>query len=87
MSSIIRIGARITGRVEISRSFSYKLNVGNYESRDFFCSAKAECDAEDMAEVAADLDEFAQDQVLESVKEYRSKIERQRGPQKAVRTA
>lgn len=57
--------------VEIARSFSFKLNVGNYESRDFFCSQKAECKAED-AEVTSDrLYQFCRDQVLKAVKEYR----------------
>lgn len=55
--------------VEIARSYSYKLNCGNYESRDFFCSQKIECrlcDAERMSEV---LYQFCRTQVLKSVKE------------------
>lgn len=28
--------------VEVTRSYSRKLNLGNYESEDFFCSRKAE---------------------------------------------
>lgn len=57
-------------KVEIARSFSYKLNVGNYESRDFFCSQKAECldsEAEDLSER---LYIFCRTQVLRAVAEY-----------------
>jgi hypothetical protein len=57
-------------RVEIVRSFSYKLNCGNYESRDFFCSQKAECAAEDAAHVSEMLYQFCKSQVLASVREY-----------------
>lgn len=71
MELIIKPEVRITGRVEIVRSFSYKLNVGKYESRDFFCSQKAECAAED-AEVIGDLVyQFCKRQVFASVKQYK----------------
>jgi hypothetical protein len=57
-------------RVEVARSFSYKLNCGNYESRDFFCSQKAECNAEDAEHISAQLYQFCKSQVLASVREY-----------------
>lgn len=62
-------------RVEIARSFSYKLNVAayggaNYESRDFFASEKAECLLADAEEVSAALYHFCKSQVLKSVAEY-----------------
>ncbi len=66
-------------RVEIARSFSYKLNAGNYESRDFFCSQKAECAEEDAAEVSAALFAFCKAQVLLAVKQYMADMNRQRG--------
>jgi len=56
--------------VEVVRSFSYKLNVGNYESRDFFCSEKAQCKAEDAEHVSDLLYQFCKSQVLESVRDY-----------------
>ena len=68
-------------RVETTRSFAYKLNAGNYESRDFFCAQKSECAIEDRAEVSADLYQFCKTQVLQAVREYRADMERQRGPQ------
>lgn len=71
--------AKPVTRVEIARSFSYKLNAGNYESRDFFCSEKAECSIEDAAEVSAALFSFCRSQVLLAVKECMSEMKRQRG--------
>lgn len=57
-------------RVEIARSFSYKLNVGNYESRDFFCSQKAECLESEADDLSERLYIFCRTQVLRSVAEY-----------------
>lgn len=56
--------------VEVARSFSYKLNMGNYESRDFFCSQKAECYEKDAPELSEKLYQFCKAQVLASVREY-----------------
>lgn len=53
--------------VEVARSYSFKLNVGNYESRDFFCSQKAECRPEDADVVSAKLYEFCKAQVMKAV--------------------
>ena len=57
-------------RVEVARSFSYKLNVGNYESRDFFCSQKAECNAEDAEMTSQALHTFCRREVLRDVNTY-----------------
>jgi hypothetical protein len=66
-------------RVEIARSFSYKLNIpGAYESRDFFCSEKAECAIEDAPEVSAALFGFCRAEVLRSVGEYIKEMKQQR---------
>ena len=62
----------ITGRVEITRSFSYKLNVGNYESRDFFASQRVECDAVDAVAIGEKVYQFCKHQVMQSVAEYLS---------------
>lgn len=61
---------KISGRVSIARSFTYKHNAGNYESRDFFCSQSAECDAEDAAAVSAKLYEFCKRQVMIAVQDW-----------------
>ncbi len=59
------------GLVEVTRSFSYKLNAGNYESRDFFCSQKAECAPADAPAVSEKLYQFCKQQVMQSVAEWK----------------
>lgn len=56
--------------MEIARSFSYKLNVGNFESRDFFCSQKAECHEKDMDKISEALHDFCKAQVLRDVNKF-----------------
>lgn len=60
--------------VEVARSFSYKLSITNpkYESRDFFCSQKAECEEKDAVEVSKRLHAFCKREVLRDVAEYRA---------------
>jgi hypothetical protein len=57
-------------KVEIVRSFAYKLNAGNYESRDFFCSQKQECEEEEAAATAARLFDFCAKTVMGDVRRY-----------------
>lgn len=71
-------------RVEVCRSFAYKLNATahggpQYESRDFFASQKAECAIEDATEVSVALYQFCRAEVLRSVKEYINEMKKQRG--------
>ncbi len=61
--------------IEIARSFGFKLNVGNYESRDFFCSEKAECRMDEAEIVADQLHAFCKRQVLKAVNEYKAECE------------
>lgn len=65
--------------VEICRSFGYKLNAGNYESRDFFCSYKIEAPKAEEAEASQSAYDFCEAEVLEAVKNYRNKLKQQRG--------
>ena len=64
-----RIAAE-NSRVEIARSFSFKLNVGNYESRDFFCSQKAECFPSEAEATSERIYQFCRMQVMKAVREY-----------------
>lgn len=57
---------------EIVRSFAYKLNAGNYESRDFFCSQKSECSWDDAEAVSQALYEFCKRQVMQSVAAWKA---------------
>jgi len=60
-------------QVEIVRSVSFKLNLGNYQSMDFFCSQKAACLPEEADTVSADLYEWCFDQVMQSANEVKAK--------------
>jgi hypothetical protein len=59
------------GRIEIARSFSYKLNTGNYQSVDFFCSQKAECEPGEEEATSERLYNFCKRQVLQAMNQYR----------------
>ena len=63
-------GVLLPTRCEISRSFSYKLNVGNFESRDFFCAQKTECSMADAEAMSERVYQFCKTQVLKAVREY-----------------
>lgn len=56
--------------VEIARSFSYKLNLGNYQTADFFCSQKAEVPPKDAEETSQKLYQFCKDEVVKSIQQY-----------------
>lgn len=49
--------------IEITRSFSQKKNLGNYQTLDSFCSAKIECPIEEVEEKSKMLDEIVQREV------------------------
>ena len=55
---------------EITRSFSYKVNLGNYQTADFFCSQKAEVPEEDAEKTSEALYEFCKNEVMKSVERY-----------------
>lgn len=64
---------KASGVVEIVRSVSFKLNLGNYQSMDFFCSQKAQCLPEESDSVSTDLYDWCYGQVMESVREVKAK--------------
>ena len=53
--------------IDISRSFSRKVNLGNYQTEDYFCSAHLEVDKKDAEEASLWLDDFVQGEVMKSV--------------------
>ncbi len=66
--------------VEVTRSFSYKMNMElldsrrKYESRDFFCSQKVTCAEVDAEKVGEQVYQYCKREVLRSVNEYRLEI-------------
>ena len=61
--------------IEITRSYSQKKNLGNYETKDYFCSAKVECNINDVVEKSKMLDELVQGEVIKSLSENEPKKE------------
>jgi hypothetical protein len=56
--------------IEIARSYSAKINIGNFESRDFFASAKRECDIKDAEATSKQLFHFCKQMVIADVKAF-----------------
>lgn len=56
---------------EICRSFSFRLNTGNYQSVDFFCSRKEECLENEAVKTSERLFAFCKDEVMKDVYSYR----------------
>lgn len=55
---------------EVARSYSRKVNLGNYESMDFFCSQKLEVPL-DQAEAASErLIQFCRSQVTKDIQAF-----------------
>ena len=59
--------------IEIARSYTRKINLGNYESLDVFCSAKEEVEKKNAEKVSEELFQFCKDEVEKSVNEFRGK--------------
>lgn len=60
--------------VEIARSFSFKLNLGNYQSADFFATQKVQCLPEEAEEKAIAVYEFCKKMVVRDVNEYKAEV-------------
>lgn len=70
-------------RIEVCRSFAFKLNCANhggapYESQDFFCSEKAECDIADAEDVSEMLYQFCKAEVRRAVKEAIAELQKRK---------
>ena len=64
--------------IEITRSFAYKMNIPNYESRDFFCSQKVECEEADAEKKSEVVYEFCKNEVMKSVNAYKKGLEKEK---------
>jgi len=62
---------------EVARSFSFKLNLGNFQMADFFCSQKAEAPEGKEEEVSEALYKFCKQEVAKSVREYKKALQDQ----------
>ena len=60
--------------VEVARSFSYRLNTGNYQSVDFFCSQKVECLESEASEKSEALYNWCKEQVMKAVNQFKAEL-------------
>ncbi len=56
--------------IEIARSYSRKLDIGNYQNIDVFCSAKSEVWENEKEKMSEELYNFCKSEVEKSVAEY-----------------
>jgi hypothetical protein len=61
----------VSQEIKITRSFSAKVNLGNYENVDISCSAQAVVPAEEMDAHSHGLYDFCRDQVRSEVEEIK----------------
>src|SRR3990167_5004905 len=59
--------------VEIARSYSEKVNTGNYQSRDLFCSKKLEVPEAEAEQASKDAFEWCYQQVQRDIANLKSK--------------
>lgn len=68
------------GKVEVTRSFSYKLGQPNYSSVDFSCTVTDTCERKDVTMIGEGLAAFCQSEVKKSIAEF---LEAQEAKKKA----
>lgn len=56
--------------ISITRSFSYKKSLGNYQMADFFCSQTAECEEAEAEKISESLHNFCKNEVVKSLNRY-----------------
>jgi hypothetical protein len=61
----------VSQEITITRSFSAKVNLGNYENVDIACAAEAIVPEEQMAAQSAFLRDFCRDQVRQEVEDIK----------------
>ena len=63
--------------IEVVSGFTFKVNVGNYQSADFFLSQKAECREGDREKKVDEIHAFCRRQVLKSAREFVADVSRE----------
>ena len=72
--------------IEITRSYSRKLSLGNYEMLDIFCSRKEETLKKDAEKISKELHEFCKQEVQKSVLDERRNQELKEMPKPSQET-
>ena len=53
--------------VHVTRSYSYKNNLGDYSNEEFFCSQTVECPAKDAGKMSEVVHQFCRSEVVKSL--------------------
>ena len=61
--------------MNIVRSFSRKINLGNFENCDFGCSMEDECEVDELEARSRLLHDYCKRDVEESIEEYKQELE------------
>ena len=64
------------GYVEVVRSFTRKVNLGNYESADFFCSRREQVPDDEADEASARIAAWCEQQAAESAADFLESFKR-----------
>ncbi len=60
--------------VEICRSFSFHLNLGNYQGCDFFCSEKSMVESKNAKKTSEILYQFCKEEVVRAINQYKKEV-------------
>jgi Mn-dependent DtxR family transcriptional regulator len=58
---------KLTKKIEIAKARTLKINLGEYQSIDYFCSAKIEVDIDKAEEAGKKLEEFIRKDIVDDV--------------------
>jgi len=56
--------------MKITRAFSQKVNLGNYQTADFFCSVEEECEFDCAEKISEQLNEMCRYEVNKSIVKF-----------------
>jgi hypothetical protein len=56
--------------IKITRSFSRKLNLGNFQTADFYCSRELEVENKDATQTSKNLHDLCELDVMDSIEKY-----------------
>jgi len=56
--------------IKITRSFSRKVNLGNFQTADFYCSRELEVEQKDATQTSKNLHDLCELDVMDSIEKY-----------------
>lgn len=75
-----------TKLVEVSRSFTFKVNLGGYQTADFYCGQRAEVPEKEATKKSEQLYAFCKEEVMKSIASFLKEREPKETKSKAKET-